>query len=354
MKKLHLRVKTLLWAIVVPVLMVAVVTACKKDEDKTPTASKTALVAKLAAANALYTGAVEGTAVGKYEAGSKAVLKTAIDAATAVNNDAAALQTAVDNAVVNLGKAMDTFLTKQVQQIAPDKLVAFFKFDGNPADSSGKGNNGTLKTGSALWGAGMPVLTKDRFGVDNKAYHFDKGGNVEVPYNPVLNPAKEISISLWAKLTTKSKASNYMVALNRWNGYKFQIQDAPKAFFTIKTDQGIWDKDDESAVLDTNKWYHLAVTYKSGEMNFYVEGTLVKSWTDKTGDPVTVKNTINLTIGQDLPTSLYNSSEANDADGNNFNGPWGGYFTGDLDEVRIYNIALSRTQVTSIYNAEKP
>jgi hypothetical protein len=34
---------------------------------------------------------------------------------------------------------------------------------------------------------------------------------------------------------------------------------------------------------------------------------------------------------------------------------WGvGYFRGSMDEIRIYNIALTATQVTSIYDAEKP
>ena len=89
-------------------------------------------------------------------------------------------------------------------------------------------------------------------------------------------------------------------------------------------------------------------------MVFYLNGTPVKTWTDVSGDPYGVKSNINLTIGQDLPTSAYQINEKDDADGNNFNGPWGGFFTGDLDELRMYNVVLSGTQVRSIYNAEKP
>jgi hypothetical protein len=33
---------------------------------------------------------------------------------------------------------------------------------------------------------------------------------------------------------------------------------------------------------------------------------------------------------------------------------WGGYLHGSLDEVRIYKVALTATQVTSIYDLEKP
>ncbi len=353
MKNNPITLSVLLRSLLALTLVFTLFQACKKD-DTTPVVQidKSRLKARLDSIATAFGSAAEGTAIGKFEDGSKATFKTAIDAATSVFNDAAATQTAVNNAYVNLGQAYTAFQSKQVQQIAPEKLVLYLKLNGDTKDASGKGFDGTVKTGGKQWGAGTATLTKDRFGNANSAYHFDKGGNIEVPYNPVLNPQKEITISLWAKMDS-SRASNYLVALNRWNGYKMQLQDANKVFFTIKTDKGIWDKDDESLTLDKGKWYHMAVTYKSGEMNFYVDGTLIKSWTDKVGDPVAVKSSINMTIGQDLPTSLYQNNEKDDADGNNFNGPWGGYFTGDMDDIRIYNAVLSATQVKSVYNAEK-
>jgi hypothetical protein len=334
-------------------LLLTLVQGCKKDDPAVVVPiDKTALKTALDAANASYTAAVEGTAIGKYEVGSKAVLKTALDAATTVYNDAAATQTAVTNATVNLTQAATTFAGKKIAEIAPANLILHMLFNGDATDVSGKGFNGTLKAGGPQWGGGLPVPTADRFGVANRAYRFDKGGNIEIPYNSVLNPAKELSISMWIRRDS-SRADNYLLALNRWNGYKLQLQSANKVFFTVKTPTGSKDKDDESVTLARNKWYHIAVTYKSGEMNFYIDGSLVKTWTDVAGDLVPVKSTINLTIGQDLPTSLYVNNEKDDADGNNFNGPWGGYFAGDMDDIRMYNVVLTSTQITSLYNAEK-
>lgn len=365
MKNNSFSLRSLLGTLLAVLLMLVVFESCKKDD--TPAAipvDKTKLKARLDSANALFALAQEGVQVGQFEAGSKAVAKTAIDAATTVYNNANATQSEVNNAYVNLGQAAAVFLGKRVQEIAPDKLVLYLKLDGNPNDASGKGLNGTLKTGSTGvasspgswtgWGGGTPQPSKDRYGVDGKAYFFDKGANIEVPYNPVLNPSKEMTIAVWVRPTVV-RPSNYIVSLNRWNGYKLQLQEANKAFLTVKGGPTKYnDKDNESPTLDLAKWYHVAVSYKSGEMVFYINGTPVKTWTDVTGDPYAVKSTINLTIGQDLPTNLYQINEANDADGNNFNGPWGGYFTGDIDEVRIYNAVLSGTQVKSIYNAEKP
>ena len=356
MKNNAVSMRSILGVLMAFMLMMVVFESCKKADD-TPvvTIDKSKLKVRLDSANAGYALAVEGNQVGQFEAGSKATFKSAIDAATAVNTNTNATQADVNNAYANLGAAGATFLSKQVQQIAPESLSLYLKMDGDTKDASGKALDGTLKAGSTLWGAGTPTLTKDRYGVDNKAYHFFKGGNIEVPYNAAINPGKEITVSVWARMDSNSTAgNNYILGLNRWNGYKLNIQQANYAFFTLKTTTGIIDHDNATPTLDLNKWYLITVTYKEGTMNFYLNGALTKSWPNLTGTPVSVKNTINLAIGQDLPTSLYKNDEKDDADGNNFNGPWGGYFRGDLDELRIYSIALSDTQVKSIYTAEKP
>lgn len=355
MKNNSFSVRSLLGVLMAFMLMVVLFEACKKDDNPTVTpADKSKLNARIDSANTAYNAAVEGVQVGQYETGSKATFKALIDAATTVKSNANATQTDVNNAYTNLGQAMTTFANKKVQEIAPQNLVLYLKMDGNTNDASGKGFNGTLKAGAAKWGAGTPTLTKDRYGVADKAYHFFKGGNIEVPYNSALNPSKEITLSVWARMDS-TRENNYIIALNRWNGYKLNLQKTDKAFFTVKTsNNGIQEEDHTDPSLNKNQWYHIAVSYKSGDMSFYINGVLTKTWTTKTGDPIGVKSNINLVIGQDLPTSIYTNDQKDNADGNNFFVDWGGYFGGDLDEVRIYNVALSGTQVKSIYTAEKP
>jgi hypothetical protein len=86
-------------------------------------------------------------------------------------------------------------------------------------------------------------------------------------------------------------------------------------------------------------------------MNFYVNGDLVKSWTDDPTKitPVTLAEPVNFVIGQDLPTDKY-STDVND--GNHYVN-YGGFWTGDMDDVLFYNIALDATQVKSIYDNQK-
>jgi len=105
---------------------------------------------------------------------------------------------------------------------------------------------------------------------------------------------------------------------------------------------------------------HLAVTYVDGTETFYINGISVKVWTDFTGTASSISaKPYNLVIGADFPVDKYSLG-----DGTNFaivGSPdyhviplaWGGHFIGAIDEVRIYNTALSASQVTSIYNREK-
>jgi Concanavalin A-like lectin/glucanases superfamily len=186
------------------------------------------------------------------------------------------------------------------------------------------------------------------------AYHFDHGGNIEIPYKGAFNP-QQMSISIWLKKDTAGRTINTdtytMTSLNRWNGFKFQLQSANKLFYTVHatngTDTTYYDRDDETAVLDPKTWYHAVVTFKPGEMDFYLNGDLVKSWTNTPYHPITLANPINFVIGQDLPTNKYLTVDGD------FQVAWGGFWTGDLDDVMFYNVALTGPQVKSIYENQK-
>ncbi|MDQ6422719.1 S-layer homology domain-containing protein [Paenibacillus sp. LHD-117] len=70
---------------------------------------KTDLFSAISVAQSVYGLAVEGTAVGQYPVGAKAVLQVAIDAAQWVANDVAATQDQVNQAISNLNNALQVF-----------------------------------------------------------------------------------------------------------------------------------------------------------------------------------------------------------------------------------------------------
>jgi Concanavalin A-like lectin/glucanases superfamily len=342
-------------------LMAGMFASCKKDDAAAPVV-KTDLTTAITSANLLLSVSTEGVGGGQFIKGSKAPLQTAIDAATVVMNDASASQATVTNATVALAAAVATFQAQAVVPIDPTNLVGQWTFDEVvPAvgvtvkDYSGNSRNGTIKTGHVFFGAGNVTAVADRYGVAGKALHFDKGSNVEIPYNTALNPTN-ISISLWAKADVNSPIhnDNYMIAMNRWNGYKLNFQDSPKAFFTIKATDGantpIYDRDNASPLVTQGTWWHIVVTYGGGHMVFYLNGIAVKDWADTPGTAFSLSAApVNLVFGQDLPSTGYS---ANSADPNYLN--YGGFYIGALDEVRIYKTVLTASQVTSIYTIEKP
>lgn len=98
------------------------------------------------------------------------------------------------------------------------------------------------------------------------------------------------------------------------------------------TDTGLmnyWWRNDlvvvKSGLTDGN-WHHVAATFNGTTRSIYVDGTLV---------------------GSDTPGSDHSATAVDFRIGYS-KGP--GFFSGLIDDVRVYNTALSQTQIQNIYN----
>jgi Concanavalin A-like lectin/glucanases superfamily len=349
---------TLVWTFLLGVIF----TSCgKKDSTPPVVVDKSALQASIVIAQALNDNTLEGTKPGQYEVGNKAALTAALTASKTVAADASATQATVNNTTAQLNAAIAAYQGHLIKEIAAVNLIGYWKMNGNANDSSGSGNNGVITAGHAYFGGGVLTATADRFGRAGMAYHFDMGSNIDVPYKASLNPAS-MTISLWAKWSSTGRTINTdtytFLAMNRWNGYKFQLQSGHLPFYTVKVSKGtaagdttIYDRDDAGTAVAENTWRHLVVTFTSGVETFYIDGDPVKTWDVTTPNPVpgnalTLANPIDFVIGQDLPTDKYVTVD--DGTGNFFVN-YGGFFTGDMDDVMFYNIALDAPQVKSIF-----
>ena len=326
--------------------------ACKKNNTALNyNSDKSKLKALIDSVTAVYGKAAEGSKPGNYSVGSKAVLNTSLGLASQVNSGSTFTQEDVDNAIANLRRSTLDFQSKLIQEVSVANLVAQWKFDGNANDASGHGYNGQPKTGwtgsnaaTAVDGGTLPTLVADRFNRAGMAYDFDKGAHIEVPYNAALNP-QNITLSLWLRRRT-TNSNNYLVSLNRWNGFKFQLQGNNFLFMTFRADNGYHDVDSNPGVIPQDTWTHAAMSYTNGTMKFYVNGALVKS-VAVTGAPLTLATPINLAIGNQLPKSVYTLTSGDfQYGGENF-------FIGSLDDIRFYNTALTDAEVLSIYTIEK-
>ncbi len=351
-------------------LLIVVMYSCKKTSTKVTPPDTTTLSAAIDSAKWYMSNTHEGTQPGEYTKGTQAALQTALTSAQGVVANTSSTQAQVTAAAANLNAAIQTYKGGLITPIAASSLVAYWKFNGNANDSSGNGHNGTLEACIAPHGAvgliltpgvtpgGVPALTADRFGNQSSAYHFSNGGHITVPYSPALNP-KAITVSLWERQDTAGRVDHrtdcYMVSLSRWNGWKFQMQPT-RPFFTANTDSADIDRDAAldikiGATTGAGPWHHLVATYDGDSTEvFYVDGTPVKTWTNLRGAMKTITPQVDLSIGSDLPNKAY-LFDSNGTDGNLYV-EWGGYWTGDLDDIMIYNVALTATQITQIYNQQ--
>lgn len=329
--------------------------SCKDDEEEIIEGDKTELNALIAQAEALANAATTAdypqSAIDAFKSTLQTVKTTAADKLT---------QTQINNLVVQLTAAIETFKSQAYGFIDESLyLNAGWHFDegsGTTAtDYSASQHVATFFRGStAVLGndAQMPSWTD---GVKGKAIHFNGGAHLEVPYNSAFLPA-DITISVWVK-PDELYEHNYIVSQNYWNGYKLQTQGGGKPFFTYKkVDGGIIDADNETDnSIKVGKWNHIVVSVNktTKELKFYVDGTLTKTWTetDKGIGPLlqTLENPQPFIIGgvatdAELAANFMEWTTAENL----------GYFKGAIDELKIYNIALTDGQVSKLYNDEKP
>jgi hypothetical protein len=198
---------------------------------------------------------------------------------------------------------------------ASSGLVAAYNFDEGAgtavADSSGNGLAGTIS--GATWATGH----------SGGALSFDGTNDwVTVADNDLLDVTR-VTISAWVRPTVNTPWTT--VVMKETNGglayalYANNASSRPAGYVQIG---GVDRVATGTAVVPTNTWTHLTYTYDGANMRMYVNGTLVRT-VARTGN--IVLSTGPLRIGG--------------------NAGWGEYFTGLIDDVRVYNRALSLAEV---------
>jgi Concanavalin A-like lectin/glucanases superfamily/Secretion system C-terminal sorting domain len=198
-------------------------------------------------------------------------------------------------------------------------LIAYYPFNGNANDESGGSNNGTVFQA-------QPVA--NRYNVPSSAYYFDGiNDNIQIANNPSLNFQKSITVSFWMIVKSFYDREEYPLSHGNWeNRWKVSITNK-KIRWTIKTDTGIKDLDSETE-LSVDTLYNVSVTFSGSDMEIYLNGKL-DAFTNFSGQ--ILQTNIDLMIGQVLPGN------------SNYN------FSGILDDIRIYDFALSREEIQNLY-----
>ena len=185
-------------------------------------------------------------------------------------------------------------------------------------DSSGNNNNGTLN--NCTWVDG-------KF---KKALDFD--GSTSYVQASSLN-VSYLTIAAWVKWdqffadsrghavvsNSNLAADGYMLYQNTSSPYNKIKTFVYASSLTMLT---------SVATLNTGTWYHVAVTYDGSALKLYINGSLD---TQVAGSG---------TIGATTNPLLFGSTYTTD----------GGKFDGQIDEIHIFNRALSAQEIADLYN----
>jgi hypothetical protein len=218
------------------------------------------------------------------------------------------------------------------QLIVTNSPVAWWRMDetNGPIIADSWGDHSGVAFGNLSFGVPGPSITDS-----NSAIHFGGAGNgkVDVAYSPALNPSN-FSFSCWVRVTggdgtyrsaltsrTDTPVSGYLCYAsgnNRWefwtgNGNSWDILAGPPVV--------------------AGAWTHIVGTFDGTNKAFYVNGQQFGS-TQSAFVP-------------NASRSLRMGAGATESDGNYF-------FPGDIDEVAIFNRALSSNEVVGIYFAGLP
>jgi hypothetical protein len=204
-------------------------------------------------------------------------------------------------------------------------LVASYHMENNLQDSSGNGLNGTA--------VGAPGFATS-YGSLGMALSLAGADCVDLGNQAAFNPTGSFSVSLWANAETWDTDWNHVMIGNRGeDNIGWQIRryaGTPNIAFTTR---GVDSDDTQSThVMPDNQWVHIACVYDSvaNTKQIYVSGTLSQEVTTDPNTPTITATTHNTYIGA-------RANSANDGQE--------AFFTGLLDEILVYNRALSEAEV---------
>jgi RHS repeat-associated protein len=207
----------------------------------------------------------------------------------------------------------------------PSGLVGRWNFDENSgtaaSDSSGSGYTGTLTSGAG-WNVGQNGSAVSLDGVNDY---------VQVGAQSSLVMTSAASLSAWIYPTGAGSDATYGGAIVVKEG-EYVIARYPNGTIQwgfANSNPG-WSFINTGYVAPLNQWTHLAVTYDNGTIKTYANGTLVHTYNGSgaIGDAITGQNDFRIGGRQAISQ----------------------HFQGRIDDVRVYNRALTASEVNLALN----
>ncbi len=217
----------------------------------------------------------------------------------------------------------DLYAAQSATPVFPGDLVADYGLNANAKDDSPYHNNGTVS------GA---IASTDRFGRANHSMNFDGASGITADNSPQLN-SPQASVSFWVNPNSlPASGEAYLLSFGGWQErWKISLPSHGKAVWTTHATTCCSDLDaGDGNELVPGTWTHMVMVHDGVKDYIYVNG-VVANEKDSPGD---LANTVHpLGIGYD-PIDVAN------------------YFDGRLDDVQLYQTALTASEIAALYAAQ--
>ena len=214
-------------------------------------------------------------------------------------------------------------------QLPSSGLIAYYPLNGEANDASGNNNNGKV-----LGGVGSAA---DRFGNHCGAMNFNGvDGYITIPSSASLeSPVNAITVAAWFKIepnpASPESKSLSLICKGDIPQYRVQLLQNEKMKFSSLSISSAFTKGDPNFMLhpiNFSVWNFCAVTYSGKAVEVYLNGA--KIW-DTVYTTNFAPNKLPLNIAKDVTGKTQ-------------------FFSGSLDDIRIYNRALKPSEVQALYN----
>ncbi|MBI4034178.1 MAG: prepilin-type N-terminal cleavage/methylation domain-containing protein [Candidatus Brennerbacteria bacterium] len=210
-------------------------------------------------------------------------------------------------------------------------LVGYWHFDEATStkayDASGLANTGTLTNGP-IWATAPNCKAGNCLSFDGTDDY------VSVAHNSVFNLPKEITLSAWIKLdSVTSEVAREIIIKGDSSVHPIPFDLRVRTDGSVEFDQSQGGSFQTqiigTTVLSAGQWYHIVATNDNSNAKVYINGVLEGTDSSPATDVTT--------DGEAIGIGARGENVAN-------------YFDGHIDEVRIYNRALSATEISNLYN----
>lgn len=212
-------------------------------------------------------------------------------------------------------------------------LIAFYPFNGDAADESGRGNNGTVF---------KATLTSDRFGRLKNAYDFSNtGANITTPLSAPMGKNTR-SISFWFYTNEVNNSNDQWIMVGY--GGDLEFTNFYASIWNSNSSIGI-DIGVSYIVYNTNiigRWHNMILVYDNSfgttvsSVKTYLDGSLLQDVKMQTAYfEINTGNSNKRPFGFGPPNSPIQSLQT---------------FRGKLDDIRVYNRILTQDEISYLAN----